>query len=111
MSPGTHYNTIAWKYPFVTGDSILSAPSTPPVVWGDGEEILWAEGQSLIIAGHDGTGKTTLAGNLVRARLGIAPGNVLGFPVTPGKRNVLYFYDGPAHAGHVESQADVHRRR
>jgi hypothetical protein len=72
------------------GGCILDEPETPAAVWGDGEAILWAEGESLIIAGPDGVGKTTLAGQLIRARLGIGDGLVLGVPVTPGKRNVLY---------------------
>jgi hypothetical protein len=71
------------------GGSILDEPSTPPAVWGKSESILWAAGESLIIAGPDGTGKTTLAGQLVRARLGLLP-EVLGLPVIPGDRNVLY---------------------
>jgi hypothetical protein len=72
------------------GGILLDEPAVPPMVWGDGEAILWAEGESLIIAGPDGTGKTTLAGQLVRARLGIGDGVVLGHAVTPGKHNVLY---------------------
>src|SRR5258708_5612130 len=72
------------------GGCILDEPETPPALWGDGDAILWAEGESLIIAGPDGTGKTTLAGHLVRARLGIGDENVLGMPVAPGKRNTLY---------------------
>lgn len=71
------------------GGCILDAPKVPTAVWGQDEDILWATGQSLIIAGHDGTGKTTLAGNLIRARLGLGEGRVLGLPVVPGKRNVL----------------------
>jgi replicative DNA helicase len=71
------------------GDAILDVPPVPDAVWGDGEEILWAAGQSLVIAGPDGVGKTTLAGNLIRARLGIGGGLVLGLPVKPGDRNVL----------------------
>jgi hypothetical protein len=71
------------------GGTILDEPATPPAVWGQGEDILWAEGESLIIAGPDGTGKTTLAGCLVRGRLGIGDGQVLGHPVSPGKRRVL----------------------
>ena len=74
----------------LAGGCILDEPETPPAVWGDGDSILWAEGESLIICGPDGTGKTTLAGHLVRARLGIGDDKVLGMPVTPGKRNVLY---------------------
>jgi hypothetical protein len=73
----------------ITGDCILDIPPVPPAVWGKGDDLLWAEGQSLIVAGPDGTGKTTLAGNLVQARLGTGTGHVLNLPVVPGKRNVL----------------------
>lgn len=79
----------AWAKRMQPGGVILDEPETPPAVWGDGESILWAEGESLIIAGPDGVGKTTLAGNLIRARLGIGDGLVLGMAVTPGKKTVL----------------------
>ena len=36
-----------------------------------------------------GLGKTTLAGNLIQARLGLGGGTVLGLPVQSGKRKVL----------------------
>lgn len=71
------------------GGCILDVPAVPEAVWGHGEEILWAAGQSLILAGPDGVGKTTVAGNVIEARLGLGPGSVLGLPVTPGERNVL----------------------
>lgn len=71
------------------GGCILDVPAVPDAVWGDGEDLLWAVGQSLIIAGPDGTGKTTVAGNLIQARLGLGSGTVLGLPVTPGNRSVL----------------------
>jgi replicative DNA helicase len=70
------------------GGCILDVPAVPESVWGDGADILWAAGQALIIAGPDGVGKTTLAGNLIAARLGLG-GEVLGLPVKPGERNVL----------------------
>lgn len=74
----------------VPGEVILDEPATPPALWGGGEDVLWSEGESLIIAGPDGTGKTTLAGQVVKARLGIGAGGVLGMPVQPSARNVLY---------------------
>ncbi len=58
-------------------------------MWGDGDNILWAEGESLIIAGPDGVGKTTVAG-LIRAPASASvTALVLGMAVTPGKQNVL----------------------
>ena len=81
------------------GGCILDVPPVPDAVWGDGEDILWAKGQSLIIAGPDGVGKTTLAGNLVQARLGLGLGDVLGQPVKQGERNVLVLLmDRPSQA-------------
>jgi replicative DNA helicase len=74
----------------VTGDLILDEPALPPAVWGQGDQVAWSEGESLILAGPDGVGKTTVAGQLVRGRLGIGDGLVLGMPVRPGRRNVLY---------------------
>ena len=71
------------------GGCILDVPAIPAAVWGRGEEILWAKGQSLILAGPDGVGKTTVAGNIIEARLGLGPAAVLGLPVCPGERNVL----------------------
>ena len=43
--------------------------------------MLWPEGESLMISGPLGTGKTTLAGLLVQALLLSVPVLVLGLPV------------------------------
>lgn len=68
---------------------LLDLPPTPPALWGKGEDILWARGEALMIAGPQGVGKTTIAGQLLRATVGIS-GEVLGFPVEPCERRVLY---------------------
>ena len=68
---------------------ILDAPDTPPAIWGYGQEVVWAEGESCMIVGPPGVGKTTLTGQVLRARLGLAE-SVIGYGVTPGKRKVLY---------------------
>lgn len=76
---------------FVAGGSfILDAPATPPAVWGDGDDVLWAAGEPLMLVGPAGVGKTTLTGQLVRARLGIGDPSLLGWSVQPGARRVLY---------------------
>lgn len=72
-----------------------NVPDTPPAVWGSGSEVLWAEGEALLIAAPQGVGKTTLAHQLVRARLGLQ-GTVLGYPVAPGRRVLLLAMDRPA---------------
>ena len=68
---------------------ILDAPNTVPCIWGHGDEVIWAEGEALTIAGPPGVGKTTLSGQLVRARLGLL-GTLLGYPVEPTSGRVLY---------------------
>lgn len=70
-------------------DFLLDLPPTPPAIWGKGEDILWARGEALMIAGPQGVGKTTVAGQLLRGAIGIG-GDVLGFPVEPTTNRVLY---------------------
>lgn len=78
------------------GSFVLDASSTPAAVWGDGDRVLWAAGEPLLIVGGSGVGKSTLAGQVVRARLGL-DGEVLGLPVTADDRRVLYLaMDRPA---------------
>jgi AAA domain len=67
---------------------ILDTPQKIPAVWGRGHEVLWAEGESLMIASGLGLGKTTLAGLLVRARL--FGGDVLGWPLLATGEPILY---------------------
>ena len=75
---------------------ILDTPVTVPRIWGRSDEVIWAEGESLIITGPPGVGKTTLTGQLVRARLGLV-GSLLGFPVAATTKRVLYLaMDRPA---------------
>lgn len=68
---------------------LLDLPPTPPALWGKGEDILWARGEALMIAGPQGVGKTTIAGQLLRAVAGFHH-EVLGFPVEPCEQRVLY---------------------
>lgn len=80
------------------GVFILDVPDTIPAIWGADNDIYWAEGESLIIAGPQGVGKTTLAIQLIRARLGLPPGKILGQPVQPGRRVLWLAMDRPAQA-------------
>ncbi|HEX5523653.1 MAG TPA: AAA family ATPase, partial [Pedococcus sp.] len=78
------------------GAFIHSAPTSVPAVWGRGGEVLWAEGEPLIITGPTGVGKTTLGGMIIAGRLGLIPA-VLGYPVRPGARRTLVLaMDRPA---------------
>lgn len=60
-----------------------------PAIWGRGDDILWAEGEPLIIAGPPGVGKTTLGQQVTLARCGVRD-TVLGYPITPTRKKVLY---------------------
>jgi hypothetical protein len=83
---------------FIDGATfILDQPATIPALWGDGTEVLWAENESLMIAGPMGLGKTTLAVMLMCAQLGVGDSLVLGMPVTERHGKTLYLaMDRPA---------------
>lgn len=70
------------------GPFIHGAHTHVPALWGVHDEILWAQGEPLIITGPTGVGKTTLGTNVVAGRLGLIP-DVLGYPVRPGERRTL----------------------
>lgn len=67
---------------------ILDQPTEIPTIWGSGDSVIWAEGEALMIAAPPGVGKTTLAGQVVRAR--IFGGKVLGYDVEPTSKKILY---------------------
>jgi hypothetical protein len=80
----------AWASLFVAGGSfILDAPKQTPSIWGERQQVIWAQGEALTLVGPQGIGKTTLAQQLTLARLGLQT-EVLGFPVVPGMVRVLY---------------------
>jgi replicative DNA helicase len=68
---------------------ILHEPEQIPAVWGRADQVLWAEGEGLLLVGPDGVGKTTVAQQLVLARLGIAD-RLLNLPIQPAAGKVLY---------------------
>jgi replicative DNA helicase len=77
---------------------LLQLPETPPAIWGRESQVLWAQGEALMIAGGPGLGKTTLAGQLVRARLGLQS-QVLELPVAEGGRLLYLAMDRPQQIG------------
>lgn len=79
-------------YAFTPGGSfILDSPADPEPLWGSGSDVLLADGESLVIAGGQGLGKTTLAQQIALGRAGIPEyTELLAFPITPGSRRVLY---------------------
>lgn len=71
-------------YTFITAE-----PDTIPACWGSGDQVLWSEGEGLMIVGPDGVGKTTVAQQLVLARIGLID-TLLGQPISAARRKVLY---------------------
>lgn len=69
---------------------ILDQPEEVPAIWGSGRRVLWARGEALMIAGGQGLGKTTLAGQVVAGLLGLGEGSVLGLPVADIGCVILY---------------------
>lgn len=90
----------------VPGDTfILDDPKDIPALWGSANQVLWAEGEALMIASLPGLCKTTLAGLLVRAQLGLGDGNVLGLTVREIDGNILYLaMDRPPQIGRSMSR-------
>ncbi|KUI13391.1 hypothetical protein AU192_24735 [Mycobacterium lehmannii] len=72
------------------GTFALDRPAHPEALWGDGAEVGWAAGESLLITSLPGVGKTTLAHQLLLAQLGIGDGRVLGYPVKPRDGVIVY---------------------
>ncbi|WP_161967020.1 AAA family ATPase [Mycobacterium marinum] len=89
LAPTSRSVRSAWerlREPEVSGDRYVDGgsfihdiPDVTPAVWGTGSDVLWAEGEDLIIAGPQGVGKSTIAGLLVQAM--IEGGEVLDYPV------------------------------
>jgi|GEM_PF-1253670 len=107
----------------VDGWSFISAtPNHEHALWGRDDEVLWPEGEPLLVVSAPGVGKTTLAIQLVAGRLGLVP-DVLGYPCTPTSDRVLYLamdrpnqiaramgrYFGPEHADVLGRQLVVWR--
>ncbi len=96
-APPTTTAAPAQPYPqLVDGASfILNAPEQPPAIWGYMDDVIWSEGEALVIVGPPGVGKTTIGGQVVKCRL--KGGSVLGYGVTPTRSKVLYLaMDRPA---------------
>lgn len=74
---------------FKDGWAFLTEGSNSQPVWGEGDRVLWATGEGLMIVGPQGVGKSTVVQQLVLSRLGLR-GDFCGYPVAVDERPVLY---------------------
>ncbi|WP_406139540.1 AAA family ATPase [Streptomyces anulatus] len=81
------FATDGWTFVQETG------ADTEPL-WGTREKTVWASGESLMIVGAPGVGKTTLAHQVIFARLGLQE-TVLEMPVSPSRRVLYLAMDRP----------------
>ncbi|MEU6121855.1 DnaB-like helicase N-terminal domain-containing protein [Streptomyces sp. NPDC047123] len=63
-------------------------------LWGTREKTVWASGESLMIVGAPGVGKTTLAHQVIFAHLGLQE-TALEMPVAPSRRVLYLAMDRP----------------
>ncbi len=82
----------------VPGGSILDAPTEVESVWGDGQRSLWAKGEPFILCGPDGSGKTSIAQQVVLHAIGVRTGDFLGLPVETGGKVLYLACDRPTQA-------------
>jgi len=74
---------------FSDGWTFLTEPTNSQPVWDEGDRVLWATGEGLMIVGPQGVGKSTVVQQLVLSRLGLR-GDFCGYPVAVDDRPVLY---------------------
>ena len=75
----------------VDGGHFVASESDVVPVWGDGENVLWASGEELLIVGLTGLGKTSLAQQLLLHRTGLRAGPLLGLPVVVDPDGVVLY--------------------
>jgi replicative DNA helicase len=72
-------------------DYILKAPDHVPAIFGQGRDVLWAQGEGLLIVGPQGVGKTTILQQLALRRAGVLQGDLIGYSVAADtERLTLY---------------------
>ena len=72
------------------GEFILDVPTELPAVWGSGQRVAWVEDEPIMLVGGEGLGKSTLAQQLLLARIGVRGSTFLGLPVAASERPALY---------------------
>ncbi len=77
----------AWTPPKIAlrhvlgGEFVFGEDEVSDALWGNGDQILWAPGESLMLAGGIGAGKSTVLQQLIFHGIGILDGPFLGYNV------------------------------
>lgn len=90
------YAVDGWQF-------ITDAAESREPLWGKPDTAIWPQGESLMICGKPGIGKTTLMQQLVPASLGLFS-TVLNQPVTECERVLYVAADRPTQAGRALSR-------
>ncbi|WP_371633099.1 AAA family ATPase [Streptomyces sp. NBC_01259] len=95
---------------------VADTPATTEPVWGTPGKAAWASGESLMLVGPPGVGKSTIAQQIVLARLGLIA-QVLDMPVREGEKVFYIAADRPSQLARAftrivhQADRDVLRRR
>lgn len=76
------------------GTFVFDQPEGVPARWGTDDRVLWARGESCVLAGGPGVGKSTLTANVLRGLLG-ADDTLLGLTIEPAGRILYLALDRP----------------
>ena len=76
------------------GDALTHYGDAPTARWGTGDRLLWARGESLLIAGRTGVGKTTLTVSILAALIGLET-ECLGLPIAQAGKVLYLAMDRP----------------
>jgi replicative DNA helicase len=77
------------SYHSSSGDRFILDPDDGlDCLWGEGDTILWAAGEPLLVCGPDGSGKTTIAQQLALARM--RGGVFFGYRVEQDEKRLVY---------------------
>lgn len=88
----------------VNGWDFVTKTADMKPIWGTPAQTAWASGESLMIVGPPGVGKTTLAHQVVLARIGLKD-TVLDMPVVPGKKVLYLAIDRPTQIARALARA------
>jgi replicative DNA helicase len=83
----------------VDGEAFISnLETTPPSLWGTDGNIAWSSGEPMLMVGPQGVGKTSLAQQVMLARIGVLPATLIGLDVTLCERVLYVAADRPRQA-------------